>query len=206
MHEPDATSIHLRRASEGDAEGIAWVVQRFTPLVLADARYRLLKTPLGAGEAEDLTQDVWVVVLPVLGELGTRNERRTPVLLRFIASTLHHLIGNRLKRRDVASAAGYARDEGGADRPLDAFATVSSGVVTRVARGERRDQVLAAIEELSPQDREIVLLRGVEQRDNGEVAALLALEPNTAAVRYRRALARLRERIPGGVFDEIEAG
>ena len=35
------TSLHLRRASEGDADSLQEAVRRLTPLLLAQARYRL---------------------------------------------------------------------------------------------------------------------------------------------------------------------
>ena len=36
-----------------------------------------------------------------------------------------------------------------------------------------------------------------------DVALLLGLLPNTVTVRYRRALARLRELVPGSAFDDL---
>jgi RNA polymerase sigma-70 factor (ECF subfamily) len=82
----------------------------------------------------------------------------------------------------------------------------SSGVVTRAARAERRDLVLEALDRLEEIDREILVLRGVEQRGNAETAAMLDLAPSTAAMRYRRALERLRTELPDAVFHELEEG
>ena len=47
------------------------------------------------------------------------------------------------------------------------------------------------------------MLRGIEQNPVQDVALLLGLRPNTVTVRYRRALARLRELVPGSAFDEL---
>ena len=63
--------------------------------------------------------------------------------------------------------------------------------------------VLAAIEELSERDREIVVLRAIEQHSNQDAAELLGIAPNTAAQAFGRALGRLREKLPGSVFDEL---
>ena len=57
--------------------------------------------------------------------------------------------------------------------------------------------------ELSPADREVVILRGIEQGNNRDVATVLQLEPNTVAVRYRRALAKLRAELPDSIWDEL---
>ena len=35
-----ATSVHLRRAIDGDETSLDWIVERLTPLLLAQARYR----------------------------------------------------------------------------------------------------------------------------------------------------------------------
>ena len=198
MHEPDATSIHLQRAASGDADGIAWVVERFTPLVLVRRAVPAAEDPARSGRGGG----------PHAGRLGgrpsgarrARPQERAAGLRSSCASSRRpctDLIGNRLKRRDVVRRPGYARDEGAAERPLDAFATISSGVVTRVARGERRDLVLAAIDELAPADREIVLLRGVEQRDNsrGRRAARARAEHRCRPIPARaRAVARAHSR------------
>ena len=54
-------------------------------------------------------------------------------------------------------------------------------------------------------DREIILLRGIEELSTKSVAMLLELSPDAVYKRYRRALQKLRARLPGSVFDEIEA-
>jgi DNA-directed RNA polymerase specialized sigma24 family protein len=62
---------------------------------------------------------------------------------------------------------------------------------------------MARIRELEPKDREILLLRGVEQQPTGTVAMLLGLTPQAVSMRHKRALDNLRSRLPGSVFDEI---
>ena len=87
-----------------------------------------------------------------------------------------------------------------APEPVDARI---SGVVTRASRAERRDAVLSALDELSDDDRAIIVLRGIEQADLKDAAAQLGITTNAASVRYHRALARLRERLPGSIFDDL---
>jgi RNA polymerase sigma factor (sigma-70 family) len=70
-------------------------------------------------------------------------------------------------------------------------------------RRETQCLVHACIDELNQNDREIVILRGVEQLPNQTVATILDLTPQAVAMRYRRALERLRDRLPGSVFDEL---
>lgn len=56
---------------------------------------------------------------------------------------------------------------------------------------------------LEGQDREILVLRGIEQYRNQTVAKQLGLSPQAVAMRFSRALDRLRERLPGSVFEEL---
>jgi len=51
----------------------------------------------------------------------------------------------------------------------------------------------AAIEQLDDLDREIILMRHVEQLSNAETADALGLSPPAASMRYLRAIRRLRE-------------
>jgi RNA polymerase sigma-70 factor (ECF subfamily) len=60
---------------------------------------------------------------------------------------------------------------------------------------ELLDQVRRIVSELSEPDREILLLRHVEELSNSEVADLLAIEKSAASRRYGRAVIRLREKL-----------
>jgi RNA polymerase sigma-70 factor (ECF subfamily) len=59
-------------------------------------------------------------------------------------------------------------------------------------QGELARRLAAAINELSEDDREVVLLRHHEQLSNQDVAKLLGLTEAAASMRYLRALRRLR--------------
>ena len=62
-------------------------------------------------------------------------------------------------------------------------------------RGELLEHVRHAVAELGERDREIILLRHVEELTNSEVAELLELDESTASQRYGRAVIRLRDRL-----------
>ena len=59
---------------------------------------------------------------------------------------------------------------------------------------ERAGQVRAAIEELSEDDRDIILLRSFEGLSNADAATVLDLHPDASSKRFARALLRLRDR------------
>jgi RNA polymerase sigma-70 factor, ECF subfamily len=58
---------------------------------------------------------------------------------------------------------------------------------------ERRDTVRRALAELSPRDREVVLLKFHGQLTNAELARALGISESNAGTRLHRALERLRE-------------
>lgn len=204
--EPDdalpPTSLHVRRAAGGDAESLSWIVGRFSPLLLAQARYRMGGVLRNAYDPEDVVNEVWAAALPRLAGLQARDGRHTPVLMKFLSTTLLYHVNNLLRRQCVREGPEPAPAAPTASE-LGAEAT---GVLSRAVRDELRGLVLEALDALSEDDRRILVLRGFEQRPNQEVAEALGLLPNTVAVRYRRALEKLRRELPGSIFAELDDG
>jgi RNA polymerase sigma-70 factor (ECF subfamily) len=62
----------------------------------------------------------------------------------------------------------------------------------RMIRDEEREELRAALASLPERDREILVMRHLEQLDNGEIAAALSLTEGAVRVRHVRALRRLR--------------
>jgi len=196
----DVTTRHVARARGGDGESVAWLVERFTPLLLEQARYRLGARLAARVAPEDVVQEVWAIVLPELARLEPRGGRTTPVLVSYLATTVLQHVNNLLRRRMASEVVG---GESGAFERLDAR---TRGPLTRALGEEACARVRAAIEALEPRARELVILRAIEQRTNEEAAAALGLVPNTAAQAYRRALESLRAKLGPSVFDELEGG
>jgi RNA polymerase sigma factor (sigma-70 family) len=62
-----------------------------------------------------------------------------------------------------------------------------------IEHAERRATVQAALLELSPREREVVLLKFHGQLTNGELARVLGISESNAGTRVHRALVRLRD-------------
>ncbi len=205
---PLLTTIQVRAAAGGDADSLEWVVRHLTPWLLAAARYRLGPRLRAICDPEDVVADVWTITLPRLAELAARGERATPVLLKFMSTTLLHRVNRLLERHVLGKPAVVSPDDGASQASrggIEQLPELATAVVSRVARAERRDAVLAAIDALGDADREILILRGIEQRPLAAVAAELDLEPGTVAVRFHRALKRLRAALPDPVVAELLA-
>ncbi len=59
-------------------------------------------------------------------------------------------------------------------------------------RDEQRHRLTVALEQLAPHDREILVMRNLEQLPIAEIAAVLGLTEGAVKVRHLRALQRLR--------------
>src|SRR5262245_47363366 len=101
----DLTSFHVQRAESGDAESLDWIVRRLSPLLLAQADFRLGPRLRRLHDPEDLVSTVWAITLPRLGELGAREGRKTPVLLSFLTTTLLNRVNGWVKT-DIAGPRG----------------------------------------------------------------------------------------------------
>ena len=195
------TSYHVRRARGGDEESLAWIVNRFAPLLRVTSEYRLGKALRSLYDPEDIVNEVWAVVLPKLRELKARDERYTPVLLKFLSTTLLNKVNNLVQKHIRGKPTREARRTD--LDPLEKLEADTTGVIHRLLRMEARDLVAEALEKLEPKDREILILRGIEQHPYKEIAALIGADSKSLAVRYQRALEKLRRQLPGSIYEEF---
>lgn len=194
---PDLTSLHIGRAVAGDPASRTWLVDRFHPALLAQANYRLQGRLRSLCEPEDLVQDVWLTTLPRLPDLVARDGRWTPVVLRFLATTLVRKI-NHMLRRSILVARDPAAVDGGEHLPA-----TDTGVVSSAGRREHLQAVSAAIDALPPEERELLVLRGIEQMSNREIARKLGIAEYEATRRYHRVLGHLRTLLPGSFLADL---
>lgn len=195
--EPAATTMHVRRAMGGDRDSLDWIVERLTPLLVAQAEYRLGPALRREVDPEDLVNEAWLVALPRLAELA-HHERVTPVLLKFLTTTMVYRVNHLLRRRAVAAPADAATEA------LGQLPAHTSGAITRAVRGERAQWIRQQIEALDASDREVIVLRGIEQHPSQVVAVMLAITPAAVDQRYSRAIRRLRTSLPGTVVAELD--
>lgn len=199
----DRTTLHVRAAVAGDAQGIENLVQRFTPFLLAQARYRLSGAAAAHCEPEDVVQETWAITLPRLTDLRARDGRLTPVLMKFLATTLLRCVTQVLRkhvtRRQRAQGPGNEAHD-----PLQQLPAETSGVVTRLCRRGEVDALRDAIAGLPEDERVVLVLRGIEQHSNGEVARMLGIDDSAVTRRFQRALASLRASFPDSLVDALD--
>ena len=126
-------------------------------------------------------------------------------MLKFLSTTLaeqgqSRLIEKHLTRpRQVGSSDSSTSGSDLLER-LPADITHAS---TLAQRDEAFTALHAALDELDEKDREVLVLRGIEQVANDEVARLLGVTPGAITRRYQHALEKLRKRLPGSILDEL---
>ena len=193
----DATTLHVRAAVAGDALGLETLVERFTPFLLTQARYRLAGPAAAHCEPEDIVQETWAITLPRLADLRARDGRLTPVLMKFLATTLLRCVTQVLRKHVIRRPRAVPGSDAG--DPLSQLPTEASGIVTRLCRRSDVDALRAAIDALPDDDRAVLVLRGIEQHPNGEVARMLGVDDSAVTRRFQRALATLRAAVPDSV-------
>jgi RNA polymerase sigma-70 factor (ECF subfamily) len=199
--EPDTEEL-LRRAAGGDrsARGALW--QRHRPRLRRLVALRLDPRLAARVDPSDVVQDTLA-----------QADRRLDDYLRDrplpFYPWLRQLAGDRLAdahRRHVRAARRSVTREQGALPPLaDAsalelagrLAAATAGPSEAARRHELRDRVRAALAALPERDREVLVLRHLEQLTAREVAAVLGLTEAGVKSRALRAMQRLRALLGG---------
>lgn len=198
----DLTTLHVRRALDGDVDSLTWVVSRFTPLLRTQAAYRLGTSLAKAVDPDDIVGDAWLVALQKLPEFDVGDRRSTPALLAYLAQTVRFLANNALRAHLRGQTVGESHTTTSTD-PLGRIEDEVSGIVSAACRLEATARVASAIEGLDQESREIVILRGIEGLTNKQIGELLDEKPNTVSHKYVRALETLRTALPESVFHEF---
>ena len=167
-----------RRCRQGDARAWRELVRRFTPRVFRLAQ-RVLRSP---AEAEDASQEVFMRVHRSIDGFDA-----TRPLAPWISRITYNACLRRLERR--AADASRAVDPQDLQLRHDRRAPDPE----RAAQsGETRELIETLMDDLSAQDRALMVLRYREGLADAEVAEATGMPVNTVKTRIFRARARLR--------------
>ena len=189
----------LAAAKEGDAQAVNDLLDRHRDPVRRLVQMRLDRRVRQRIDVSDVVQDVMMEANTRLAAYMNDPAMAFHLWLRQIA--WDHMID------------AYRRHRGTAKRSLDREQPIMGAVaddrssvellvqlrdpeMTPAEAAERREiseQVVALMDALDPNDREIILMRHFEHLSNQEVADILGLQPPAASMRYLRAVRRLRE-------------
>jgi RNA polymerase sigma-70 factor (ECF subfamily) len=161
----------ISRAQRGDQEAFDAIYARF-----ADPLYRYLYARVGDGAiAEELFGELWLRVVERLGAFRPPASGAEHAFAAWLYRIAHNLAVDSLRRR------------GGL--PLDAeIVSREPGPDEQVIGGEERTTLRDALAQLTPDQREVVVMRFYEERSSAEVAALTGRSEGAVKVMQHRAL------------------
>ena len=172
----------IRRAQRGDGEAFRQLVEAYqTPA------YRLAARMCGPDSAEDVTQEAFLAAWRALPEF--RGDCRFSTwLYRLVSNAAIDCLRREKKHRDTGDVDDLELPDGGPSPQEQA------------ERSDTRDAVRRALDRLSPEHRQVLLLRFMQELDYGEIARALNVSEGTVKSRINRAKSKLREVLAAGNF------
>ncbi len=182
---PDDLSL-VEACRSGRTEAFGLLVQRYQ-----DRLYPTIARVVGsAGDPEDILQDAFVRAFEKLDQF--QGESSFYTWIHRIAVNLA-LSGHRRRRVRAAPPPANRREAPRGLHPADE--SVEADPAAPLERAERQRIVAAALDELSPEHRAVVVLKDFDGRSYEEIAETLGIPVGTVRSRLHRARCELRDRL-----------
>lgn len=196
---PD-TDVLLTRISQGDADARQQLLQRHRTRLRQMIGLHLDRRLAGRVDPSDIVQETLADA-----------DRKLPAYVRVrplpFYPWLRRLALERLskahRRHLHTDKRSAAREEPGIlNLPDESAVLLASRLIDpgsspsqQLLRAEQREQIQAALARLAPRDREVLLLRYLEELSTRDIAAVLDISEGAVKVRHLRALQRLRKHL-----------
>jgi RNA polymerase sigma-70 factor, ECF subfamily len=177
----------ITRAREGEVMAYEELVRRYQDVAVRTAH---LISP--DGDAEDAVQEAFVKAYAALGRFRPDAPFR-PWILRIVANEARN------RRRSAGRRAGLALRAVEDRRPGDAAPSPESAVLVH----ERQQALVAAVNALRDEDREVIGARYFLELSEAETADALGIPRGTVKSRLSRALDRLRAVMATGAEEVV---
>lgn len=194
----DETLQLLNDASGGDAAALNQLLERHRNSLRRAVHLRLDRALARRIDASDIVQDVLVEANTRLADYLRDPRLPFHLWLRQLAKDRiidMHRRHRTAQRRSVDREQGMSVPGTGGHSSINLAGLLPDAELTPAAAALRREleeRFLLALEQLEEDDREVILMRHVEQLGNTEVAQALDLSPAAAGMRHLRALCKLR--------------
>ena len=185
------TSELLRRAQEGSPEAANALYERCAGRVLAYVRLRLGRELRSRLESRDILQATLVKSLERLPQLRGEDARS---LMGWLAKIADNEI------RDRADYYGRQRRDAARETPIEDDAPVPAltrSALSRLILDERSQQLEAALDALSPEHREVILLRKFQELPFAEVGRRMGKSEDASRMLLARAMTTLTLKMAG---------
>lgn len=172
----------IRRVLSGDSEAFEPLVQEHQKIAY-NLALRMLSHPQ---DAEDVTQEAFLKAFRSLGEFRG-DSRFASWLCRIVSNLCLDRLRSRARRPDGSlTVENDEGEEAQMDIPDESFSPAAL-----LERKLTRESVQRGLESLSPDLRQILLLREIQGLSYEEIGRTLSLEPGTVKSRIFRARKRL---------------
>jgi RNA polymerase sigma-70 factor (ECF subfamily) len=203
---PD-TEEQLRRAQGGDPQARQELLARHRRRLERMVAMRLDRRLAARFDPSDVVQEA---LAEAAGKLSDYLRRRPLPFYPWLRQLAWERLATLHRRHVRAGKRSVTREEAGVlDLPEDSavelagrLAAAGSGPGDHLLREELRERVRRALTRLAPRDREVLVLRQLEQLPTREVAAVLGLTEAAVKARHIRALERLHRLLGGGPGEE----
>ena len=173
----DHDQVHLRPARTGDPAALAAVYDEYHPPI-----YRYIYRLIGEVEiARDLTSEVFRCFLQAIRNGGGPERHLSAWLYR----TAHNAVVDHYRRRERQQ-----------HLPLDeGLVSAADDPAEMAERRRSAAQVRAALQHLTPDQQQVIVLKFLEELSNEEVAAILEKPVSAVKSLQHRALAALHRHL-----------
>jgi RNA polymerase sigma-70 factor, ECF subfamily len=204
MPQPDSSEVPARSLlSETGEAGLADLFDLYRDRLRGAVSVRLDPRLRGRIDPSDVIQEAFVEARQRLPEYN-RDPRMSPfVWIRFLTMQRMLILHRRhldAKQRDARLDVSLAAVSGpGASSFHLASMIIESqpGPVETAQLAEQQRELQRALDEMRPDDRDVLVLRHFEHLDNEETAEVLGITAAAASRRYYRALKKLKDALNG---------
>lgn len=203
--ENNQTEALLLRVAEGDRSALNFLIETYRSYLRQVIDLRLDPALRGRVDPSDVVQETQIVASKRIEDFIERRPTSFKLWLRGEAMqqvAAHYRRHARAKQRSVHRECSVSN----ASSAMIARRLVSPTPSRIVAQQEMVEKVKASIQDLPENDREILLLRYVEELDNSEAAELLGIDPDTARKRHGRALKRFMVHLAKTGLQDSQSG
>jgi RNA polymerase sigma-70 factor (ECF subfamily) len=178
----------LRRAREGSNEALGALLDSCAQRLLALIRLRLGPRLRAEIESRDVLQST---VVKALMHFERFEGRERDTLMAWMARIAEHEIRDLAdfharQRRDAARRVSLEADSAALKIAADVRSATS-----RIALGEGLERLERALERLTPEQREVIVMRRIEELDFRAIAGRMGRSPDACRMLFARAMAAL---------------
>jgi RNA polymerase sigma-70 factor (ECF subfamily) len=197
----------LKRASQGEADARSKLLERHCQRLRRMIALRLDRRVAPRVDPSDVLQETLTEAVEEMSDYLRRRPLPFYPWLRQIAwqriVDIHRRHLHARKRSVLREADLVVSDASAFELASRFFRRSASSPSARIRRREMSDRVRQALVQLSEKNREVLMLRYLEQLSPGEIAAVLDLSEAAVSMRHARALQQLRT-ILGDAFGDYE--